>query len=575
MFDRAIFGLDGIKSIMASVVALAIARALAVVGQAVGLAQAIVGIWQGNALEAQLGWIALFFCCFVARQAILAAQDRMLDRYAYGQADSLRDSLLQAVFEAGPALVSRRGSAAVVNSAIEGAEHVAAYIALIIPKMTAVAIVPLVLLIAMIPLDLVSAFIALVCFPFIILYMIMIGYTAKDDAAKRHGEFERMSNHFIDSLRGIDTLKAFGRSREHADRIFAVSERFREATMKTLRIATLSSAVLDTFATLALAAVAIMMGFRLVEGTLSFLPALTVLIMVPEYFRPIREFASDYHASLDGRTSFTAIQSIIEDARTLRSQAETNEPSLPLESLASPAVAFENVSFDYDGYSALNDISFSVEGPCRVGIIGASGSGKTTLLNLLSGFADPRSGSVRICTTPLSTLHHPQWHAHATFIPQDPYIFHASLRDNVAFYHPHATDKEVARALEAVGLDALVHELPQGISTPIGAGERMLSGGQAQRVALARAFLDPSRTVLLFDEPTAHLDVETELELKDHMLPLMENKLVFFATHRLHWAADMDYVIVMDRGRIAWQGTPDVLKESDAWTRLSAEGGLR
>lgn len=575
MFDRAIFGLEGIKPIMAAVVALTIARALAVVGQAVGLAQAIVGVWQGNALEAQASWIALFFCCFVARQAILAVQDRMLDRYAYKQADSLRDSLLQAVFEAGPALVGRRGSAVVVNSAIEGTEHVAVYIALIIPKMTAVAIVPLVLLIAMIPLDLVSAFIALVCFPFIILYMIMIGYTAKDDAAKRHGEFERMSNHFIDSLRGIDTLKAFGRSREHADRIFAVSERFREATMKTLRIATLSSAVLDTFATLALAAVAIMMGFRLVEGTLSFLPALTVLIMVPEYFRPIREFASDYHASLDGRTSFTAIQSIIEDARTLRSQAETNDPPLPPENLASPAVAFENISFDYDGYSALNDISFSVEGPCKVGIIGASGSGKTTLLNLLSGFADPRSGSVRICTTPLSTLHHPQWHAHATFIPQDPYIFHASLRDNVAFYHPHATDEEVARALEAVGLDALVHELPQGIGTPIGAGERMLSGGQAQRVALARAFLDPSRTVLLFDEPTAHLDVETELELKGHMLPLMENKLVFFATHRLHWAADMDYVIVMDRGRIAWQGTPDVLKESDAWTRLSAEGGLR
>ena len=146
---------------------------------------------------------------------------------------------------------------------------------------------------------------------------------------------------------------------------------------------------------------------------------------------------------------------------------------------------------------------------------------------------------------------------------------------NVAFYQPHATDEEISGALEAVGLDALVHELPQGIDTPIGAGERMLSGGQAQRVALARAFLDPSRTILLFDEPTAHLDVETELELKKSMLALMEGKLVFFATHRLHWAANMDYIIVMDRGRIAWQGPSDELKDSDAWARLSAEGGLR
>ena len=563
MFDRAIFELDGIKPIIATVVALTIARALAVVGQAVGLAQAIVGVWRGSTLEEQAVWIALFFCCFVARQVILAMQDRMLDRYAYRQADSLRESLLQTVFEAGPALVGKRGSAA-VNSAIEGTEHVAAYIALIIPKMTAVGIVPLVLLIAMIPLDLVSAFIALACFPFIILYMVMIGYTAKDDAAKRHGEFERMSNHFIDSLRGIDTLKAFGRSRDHAGRIFAVSERFREATMKTLRIATL-----------ALAAVAIMMGFRLVEGTLSFLPALSVLIMVPEYFRPIREFASDYHASLDGRTSLAAIRETIDEACVLRPQSTGSDPVLSSTALETPSVALEDVSFNYVDYTALSDISFSVKSPCKVGIIGASGSGKTTLLNLLSGFSDPSSGSIRIGATTCSTLHHPQWHAHATFIPQDPYLFHASLRDNVAFYQPHATDEEISGALEAVGLDALVHELPQGIATPIGAGERMLSGGQAQRVALARAFLDSSRTILLFDEPTAHLDVETELELKKSMLALMEGKLVFFATHRLHWAANMDYIIVMDRGRIAWQGPSDELKDSDAWARLSAEGGLR
>ena len=393
MFDRAIFELDGIKPIMATVVALTIARALAVVGQAVGLAQAIVGVWRGSTLEEQAVWIALFFCCFVARQVILAMQDRMLDRYAYRQADSLRESLLQTVFEAGPALVGKRGSAAVVNSAIEGTEHVAAYIALIIPKMTAVGIVPLVLLIAMIPLDLVSAFIALACFPFIILYMVMIGYTAKDDAAKRHGEFERMSNHFIDSLRGIDTLKAFGRSRDHAGRIFAVSERFREATMKTLRIATLSSAVLDTFATLALAAVAIMMGFRLVEGTLSFLPALSVLIMVPEYFRPIREFASDYHASLDGRTSLAAIRETIDEACALRPQGTGSDPALSSTALETPSVALEDVSFNYADYTALSGISFSVKSPCKVGIIGASGSGKTTLLNLLSGFSDPKLGT--------------------------------------------------------------------------------------------------------------------------------------------------------------------------------------
>ena len=164
------------------------------------------------------------------------------------------------------------------------------------------------------------------------------------------------------------------------------------------------------------------------------------------------------------------------------------------------------------------------------------------------------------------------------YIPQDPYLFHATLRENIAFYRPGAADEEVERAVRAMGLEGLVAELPEGLGTLVGEGGRALSGGERQRVALARALLDRSRRVLVFDEPTAHLDIETELELKERMLPLMEGRLVFFATHRLHWTHDMDAVIVMEGGRAVEFGEPRALAaQGGAFARLAAqvEGGWR
>ena len=582
MIDRAIFSLPGIRKMLALTLALAVARALCVVGQALGLAHAVVGVWGGQPLIDQALWLVLFLVGFVARQGIASIQAAALDRYARERASELRQQLLRRVLSEGPALVQARGSASVAQTLIDGIEDVRAYIALIVPKIVSVIAVPLVLLAAIFPLDWVSGVIALVCFPFIILYMVMIGHTAKDDAARRHGEFQRMANHFMDSLAGIDDLKAFGQSRAYEDRIFAASERFREMTMKTLRVATLSSTVLDMFATLALAGVAVMLGFRLVDGSMSFLPALAVLIMVPEYFRPIREFAADYHASLDGRSAFAAIRGILgacpvksdrtpklglRENRVQDAHGSVDVPAHP------PVLELDGVGFSYaDREDALSGVSFRAEGPCKVGIVGPSGAGKSTLMALLAGFADPSVGGVTVDGERLATLRGSAWQRLASFIPQDPYIFHASLRENLAFYNPNASDEQIWRAVRLAGLEELVTQLPEGLDTLIGQGARTLSGGQAHRVALARAFLDGSRSVLLLDEPTAHLDIETELELKERLLPLMEGRLVFFATHRLHWMAQMDYVIEIEAGCVAWQGSAEAWRARRA-AALGVEGG--
>lgn len=575
MIDRALFALEGIRGALAALVALATARALLVVGQAWALASAIVHLWEGAPLADQGLLVALFFACFVGGQGVRYAQDSYLDRYAYARIDELRRKLLQAVFGQGARIVQETGTGSVTALVLEGIDQVETYLRLILPKIVCVVVVPFVVLVCVFPVDWVSGSIMLVMYPVIVFYMGLIGATAKAAASLQHEEYQRLSNHFIDSMRGIDTLKLLGRGKSHGERIFEVSERFREATVKTLRIATLSGSVLDLISTLSLAAVAIMLGFRLVDGSIAFFPALFVLVLVPEYFKPIREFASDYHASLDGKNALASIQAIIASAAS----GDGGRAACAVPAWSEDAVLeLDGVGFSYPEHEALSGVTFAARGFARVGVIGASGSGKSTLVNLLGGFSAPSAGTVRAAGRELADLRDPSWQRQVLYIPQDPYLFHATLRENIVFYRPDAGDEDVERAVHVVGLEDLVAELPEGLETLVGEGARALSGGEKQRIALARALLDRSRRILLFDEPTAHLDIETELELKERMLPLMEGRLVFFATHRLHWVHDMDAVLVMEDGRAVEFGAPSELAvRGGAFARLAAqaEGGPR
>ena len=589
MIDRALFALEGVRGVLAALLALATTRALLAVGQAWALASAVVGLWAGESLAGQTTRIALFFACFVGAQGVRCAQDALLGRYARARVEELRDGLLRTVFEQGARIVQKTGTGSVAALALEGIDQVETYVRLVLPKIVCVVAVPLVVLLCVLPVDWVSGLIMLVMYPVIVFYMGLIGQTAKAAAARQHDEYRRLSNHFVDSVRGIDTLKLLGQGKRHGERIFEVSERFREATVKTLRIATLSGSVLDLISTLSLAAVAIMLGFRLVDGSIAFFPALFVLVLVPEYFKPIREFASDYHASLDGKNALASIQGIVasakdgEEARRATAEgaagcgATGREREVPAWSEGA-VLELSGVGFSYPDCEALCDVAFSVRGFKRIGIVGASGSGKSTLANVLGGFLAPSAGVVFAAGRRLDDLREPSWQRQVIYIPQDPYLFHATLRENIAFYRPDAADEEVERAVRAMGLEELVAELPEGLGTLVGEGGRALSGGERQRVALARALLDRSRRVLVFDEPTAHLDIETELELKERMLPLMEGRLVFFATHRLHWTHDMDAVIVMEGGRAIEFGAPRALAaQGGAFARLAAqvEGGWR
>ena len=602
MIDRLLFTIKGVRTALRNCVLFSFVAGALIAIQALCLTTALVNLWHSQALLDQIPFIAGFLACLIARQILDNAQSKWLETFAANRADEFREALFEKLFKQGQTLIQQKGTGGFATLLIEGVDQVESYLHMILPRMTKLVIIPVMLLVLLFVFDWVSAFIGLLVFPAIILQMVLIGHTASLEAGKQHKEYQRLANHFLDSIRGIDTLKFFGRSKSHAQRIFESSERFRKATMKTLRVATLSGAVLDAFSTVSIAAIAVLLGFRLVDGSLGLYPALFVLVVMPDYFRPIREFASDYHASLDGKNSLRSILETLGANGEINSESTDDDASTTInttaadkESAASSTTTdyssgdkaahintttppssreflleLRNASFAYGPSSssssantfALENISATFFGGQRIGIVGASGSGKSTLAHILAGLTDPTSGEIVLNGQPLSTLNASWWHHHVAYIPQDPHIFHASLRDNVAFYHPEASNADLEQVCSLMGLDSLIEELPEGIDTIIGEGGHTLSGGQAQRIAFARAFLNDECNVLIFDEPTAHLDIETELELKEHMLSLMQNKLVFFATHRMHWLSAMDSVVVLNKGKVAVQDKPSALNES-------------
>lgn len=557
MFDKAIFKLPHIHRTLAILVLFAMMETACILGEAFGLSRGLVALWEGGVFEDALWNLSLFACSFVCVRITLDLREAFISSYALRCARGTRKDLFSALFQTGAPLAQRFGTATSAAMALEGIDKMKEYLELVLPKLVNMMVLPLMFALAIACADWVSGVIVIILLPSMVLLMVLIGKTTAEKSRVQHGAFKVMSNHFIDSVRGLPTLSTFAVSKTYADRVYEVSERFREATMKMLKSAQLSGAVLDLFATLAIAAVSIMLGLRLIDGSLTLLPALFVLILAPEFFRPIREYASDYHASLDGVNSLHTIESMIASV-----SVPPSTKTLPSWN-GSSTLELEGVSQAYEGVSVLSGVTVSLKGYARIGVVGTSGSGKSTLLRLLAGLEDPAAGAfVLDGRDTLTTLRYESWEEQVAYIPQDPTIFHASLRENLTFYNPQASDEHLHAVIEKLGLSELLVQLPQGLDTLIGEGARGLSGGQAQRIALARVVLDERKRIILFDEPTAHLDIETEMELKQAMVEVMQEHLVVFATHRLHWLDTLDYLLVLEEGKLVEQGMTTQLLES-------------
>ncbi|MDH7467286.1 thiol reductant ABC exporter subunit CydD [Lactiplantibacillus plantarum] len=572
MFDPALFKLPGMRRAATILGLLAIVEGICIVFQAYYLSVAIVGLWHLHSLASISQPMLWFALAWVGRQLLVVIKNRVMYPLVEQTTGDLRRKVMQKLYQLGPSYVAKTGTGNVVTTALEGIDKVQTYLMLVVIKVIDMMVIPWIILIYIAWLRWREALFLLAIFPLIILFMIILGYAAQAKADKQYVGYQRMSNHFVDTLRGLPTLKQLGLSKRYADNVYQVSEGYRKQTMAVIKIAMLSTFALDFFTTLSIAVVAVFLSFGLINGTITLLPALVILVLSPDYFLPLRTFANDYHATLNGKNAFADVQKMLAlPVPTERQQLGTQ----PVQWQSDSTLSLHDVDFKYDDDQlALKHINIDVHGYQRIGIIGASGSGKSTLINLLGGFLTPVAdqGKIQVNGQTVSHLSQDAWQQSFFYIPQNPYLFHATLAENIAFYQPDASRQAIERAAENAGLTAWIATLPAGLDTAIGEGSRGVSGGQAQRIALARAFLDDSRRVLLFDEPTAHLDIETEAELKTTILPVLDNHLVFFATHRLHWINQMDYVLVMDHGEIVEQGIPTELAAHDgAYVRLRDE----
>ncbi|PGM58109.1 thiol reductant ABC exporter subunit CydD [Bacillus sp. AFS053548] len=545
----------GINRLLIILSFLTIIQVTAIIIQAYMLSQAIVKLFNGKNSSDIVYATIFFILAFICRYIISTIKQKCSEHFADIASSEMQMKVLEKLFKLGPRFARKSGTGNIVTLIMEGTTQLRNYLEIVPLKMINLAIVSPVIVIYIFFVDKVSALILIVTFPIIIIFMILLGLAAKKKSNNQWKVYRILSNHFTDSLRGLETLKFLGLSRKHNKKIESVSERYREATMGTLKVAFLSSFALDLFTMLSIATVAVFLGLRLIDGVILLGPALTILILAPEYFLPVREVGADYHATLNGQEAGKAMQDILDEqefkVQEIAPLSDWNHAS---------EINLKDISVrpEKEGQTILSNINMSIKGFQKIGIVGESGSGKSTLIDLIGGFLEPANGTIQISGEEVSHLQIQDWHKQLIYIPQSPYIFSKSLNDNISFYKPNATTEEIENAAVQAGLTSLIEELPKGLEEKIGEGGRALSGGQSQRVALARAYLE-NRPILLLDEPTSHLDIETEFELKQTMLQLFSGKLVFLATHRLHWMKEMDQIIVMNEGCIIEVGTHEEL----------------
>ncbi|HHK5557297.1 thiol reductant ABC exporter subunit CydD [Bacillus cereus] len=550
----------GSRILYVALTIISILEAFSIIAQTIFLARAITFLFHGETVQTILSEVVYFGIAFAARNIVVRTSQILVERFAEKTGSLLRKQLIEAYFTLGPRYVQTVGTGHLVTLSIEGIEKFKTYIELTIPKMIRSSIVPGLIVLYVFTLDIESGIILVVTIPIVIIFMILLGLAAQKMADSQYEIYRVLSNHFVDTLKGLETLKYLGKSEQHEGKIEKVSKRYRKATMRTLRVAFLSSFALDFFTSLSIAFVAVGLGIRLIDGTIILLPALTILILAPEYFLPIKQVGANYHATLDGQIAMEQIEEILQQQKGIQKK-DLNEDIVwnASSSLKLQDIKVNNTESEK---AILEGINFTWEGNGAIGVIGESGAGKSTLIDVLAGFLSPSSGKILVNGLEVDGSTREDWQKNIAYIPQQPYIFPLSLKDNIRFYETNATDEEVERVINEVGLRSLVTSLPNGIHERIGEGGRMLSGGQEQRVAMARALLS-KKPIILLDEPTAHLDIETEFEIKQAMLRLFNGKLVFLATHRLHWMKQMDHILILNKGEMKESGTYEELLENE------------
>ncbi len=528
----------GVRRLLALDSALGLAAAVLVLLQATLLARVVARAFAGAALGG-VSLLLVALAAVVCSRAVLAWGFETCGRLAALRVLSeLRLSLAESRLVRQPAALDGVESGEIAAAAVQGADALEVTFGRYLPQLVLALVVPPVVLLWVAVIDLESAGLMLVTLPLVPVFMWLIGRHTERQTRERYAALSLLSRHFLDVIRGLPTLRAFNRGKAQAGSIATVGDRYRRATMATLRTTFLSGAVLELAATIAVALVAVTVGVRLVDGRLGLQAGLTVLVLVPELYLPLRTLGARYHAGADGMAVLERILALT-DAPPV--SAGVQVPPSPAEA----PVRLERVSFAYPSRpgEVLRNVDLELWPGETVALVGESGSGKSTVGALLLRLAEPTAGRLLVGGTDLATVDRAAWRRFVAWVPQRPTLVRGSIADNVRLGRPEAEDAEVREAARLAGADAIA-----ALETPVGEGGRPLSAGEIQRIALARAFLRDAPLVIL-DEPAANLDPVNAAAIADAVERLCEDRTVLLIAHRPELTVRADRQIRIDRGR--------------------------
>ena len=516
---------------------------------------------------------ALLLLCFVLRAALHYAREMAGHRAGMAIRRALRQQVLDRLDELGPAWIQGKPAGSWTTLLLEQIEEMQEYYARYLPQMLLAVFIPVAILIAIFPINWMAGLILLATAPLIPLFMAMVGMGAADANRRNFLALARLSGDFFDRLRGRETLRLFHRAAAEQQAIAASTSDFRQRTMEVLRLAFLSSAVLEFFASLAIAVVAVYFGFSYL-GELNFghysigvtlFAGFLALILAPEFFQPLRDLGTFYHAKAQAIGGADALDTFLRESP--QPQPEQASTAIPLNAPLT-IQAVDLVVMTANGIALSQPLNFTLAAGIRVALVGQSGAGKTALMNVLLGFM-PYEGSLRINGLELRDISRKSWQQQLAWVGQNPHLPAATLRENILLNNC-VDEATLNSALERAGINEFLSRLPQGLDTPLGDGGIGLSVGQAQRIAVARALLKPAH-LLLLDEPASGLDSHSEQHVMHALHHAATQQTTLMITHQLSELANWDEVWVMQAGELVQQGHWQQLIMQDGPLRAMAQ----
>ena len=546
-------------------VALGLVIAATRVGQGVALAYGLGGILAAGRWSAAVPWVGLAAGLVLARAAAIVVQGAAMAGASVRITTRLRVSLLSRILALGPSWVGRECSGELEAVLVDGVERLDAYFRLFLARVIAASLSALAIVTTVIVIDPPTGA-CIAVFAAAVMLVPSAEYRALGPRMRFWSDSYRpLSAEFVDNLQGMTTLKMFGVAGEHGRELAARSARVRDAAIRLISVSGIFTGIMAFAAAAGAAAGLAVGGFRLAAGELTTQQLLLILLLAGECFRPAREIHDAMHSAVWGMSK---VERAFEILQVMPPAATATSRRL---AAAAPAVSFEDVSFGYrPGRLVLDSVSFTAGAGKTLAIVGSSGAGKTTIASLLLRFFDPQAGRICIDGTDITAWHPDEARRLFAVVPQDTFLFHAPIRDNLTIACPGAGDDQLRAALTAAGAAGFVDALPDGLGTVVGERGLRLSGGQRQRIAIARALLKDA-PVLILDEATSNVDVAAESSILAALEPLRRGRTTLLIAHRLSTVQDADQIMVLDHGRIAETGShQELLRRQGRYARLVA-----